>query len=93
MSLRFPQLAAATVLILLASGLGGCGTINKELADDFGDYVPQWIGGLPADAPPRPGNAKYDAYMKEQERKRLEPKAKEDAGNPTTSSSGLGAVH
>ncbi|MBU6461552.1 MAG: hypothetical protein KGK01_18030 [Bradyrhizobium sp.] len=57
------------------------------------DYVPQWLGGLPADAPPRPGTAKYDEFMKERERKRLELAVKDDASNPTTSSSGLGAVH
>jgi hypothetical protein len=51
------------------------------------------MGGLPADAPPRPGTANYDEYMKDQERKRLEPKVKDDPSNPTTSSSGLGAVH
>jgi hypothetical protein len=93
MPVRFRQLAAAAVLILLASSLGGCGTINKELADGMGDYVPQWMGGLPADAPPRPGTAKYDEYMRDQERKRLEPKVKDDPSNPTTASSGLGAVH
>ena len=37
----------------------------------MGDYIPQWAGGLPADAPPRPGTAKYDEFMKERERKRL----------------------
>jgi hypothetical protein len=31
--------------------------------------------------------------MKDQERKRLEPKVKEEPSNPTTASSGLGAVH
>ena len=29
----------------------------------WSDYVPHWAGGLPADAPPRPGTAKYDAFM------------------------------
>ena len=28
---------------------------------------------MPADAPPRPGTAKYDEYMRERERKRLLP--------------------
>jgi len=30
---------------------------------------------MPADAPPRPGTAKYDEFMKERERKRLLPAA------------------
>jgi hypothetical protein len=40
--------------------------------------IPQWLGGIPADAPPRPGTAKYDEYMKEREKARLEPKAPAD---------------
>jgi hypothetical protein len=83
--------------MLLAGELSGCGTINEKLADGVADYVPQWLGGEPADAPPRPGSAKYDEYVKERERKRLEPAVKDDATNPTTSptasSSGLSAVH
>jgi hypothetical protein len=39
----------------------------------MGAYIPQWAGGLPADAPPRPGTPEYDAYMKERERLRLIP--------------------
>ena len=42
------------------------------------------IGGIPADAPPRPGTAKYDEYMRERERKRMLPAAErgEDAKPP-----------
>lgn len=48
------------------------------------DHIPQWLGGLPADAPPRPGTVKYDEFMQERERKRLEPApTKDDAGNST----------
>jgi hypothetical protein len=56
--------------------------------------MPQWLGGLPADAPPRPGTARYDEFMRERERKRLEPAdaAKEQAVQ-TTSASGLNVVH
>jgi hypothetical protein len=95
MPVNVRHLAVLASLALLAGGLGGCGTINEKIADGAGDYVPQWMGGLPADAPPRPGTAKYDEMMKEQERKRLEVKVKDDAAtaNPTTSSSGLSAVH
>jgi hypothetical protein len=94
MPVRFHHLAVVATLMLLAGELSGCGTINEKLADGVADYVPQWLGGEPADAPPRPGSAKYDEYMKERERKRLEPAVKDDAGNPaTTSPSGLGAVH
>jgi hypothetical protein len=76
--------AVLLAVMLSAWSLGGCGTINEKLADGAGDYVPQWLGGLPADAPPRPGTAKYDAYMKEQERKRLEPATKDEVTKSNT---------
>lgn len=62
-------------LVALAAGLSGCGTVNEKLSAGMGDYIPQWAGGLPADAPPRPGTPQYDAYLKERERKRLLPAA------------------
>ncbi|MET4279161.1 hypothetical protein ABIB68_007364 [Bradyrhizobium sp. F1.2.2] len=63
------------ILLTLSAGLSGCGTVNEKLSSGMGDYVPQWAGGLPADAPPRAGTPQYDAYMKERERKRLMPAA------------------
>lgn len=77
------------VLALVACGLSGCGTINEKLVNGLGESIPQWAGGLPPDAPPRPGTAKYDEFMKERERKRLEPAPpKDEAGQ-----SSLDAVH
>jgi hypothetical protein len=86
---RIPTLIG---LALLACGLGGCGTINEKLTAGMADYVPQWAGGLPADAPPRPGTAKYDEYQKERERKRLEPAPPKDA-TAQPPSPGLDPVH
>jgi hypothetical protein len=82
--------AAVMVAVALATcGLSGCGTINSYLSAGMSDYVPQWLGGLPPDAPPRPGTAKYDEYMKERDRKRLEPAPpKEDGANTPSASSG-----
>jgi len=86
------HLGVLLAVALPVCGLSGCGTINEKLAAGMSDYIPQWLGGLPADAPPRPGTAKYDEFMRERERKRLEPApAKEEAGQ--TSSSGIDAVH
>jgi len=65
-------IAAAAVAVC---SLSGCGTINEKLAGGVSDAIPAWAGGLPADAPPRPGTVKYDEYMKERERKRLLPAA------------------
>jgi hypothetical protein len=84
--LRIPHLIAWA---LLALGLSGCGSINERLAAGVSDAIPQWAGGLPRDAPPRPGTPEYDAFMAERERKRLEPaSAKDDAVRDGTSSSG-----
>jgi hypothetical protein len=78
-------------LATLACGLGGCSTVNGYLASGMSDNLPHWAGGLPSDAPPRPGTAKYDEFMKERERKRLEtPPPKDEAG---TSTGSLEAVH
>ena len=95
MLMRFRPLAIAAAASLLATGLSGCGTINEKLSAGMGDYIPQWAGGLPADAPPRPGTAKYDEFMKERERRRLMPAAereKEDREQQPASSSD-GAIH
>jgi hypothetical protein len=81
------QLAVLLAVALLACGLAGCGTINEKLAAGLSDVIPQWAGGLPADAPPRPGTAKYDEFMRERERKRLEPAAARDEAGQTSPSS------
>jgi hypothetical protein len=93
MPINTRHLAVILAIALPASTLGGCGTINEKLADGMADYVPQWMGGLPADAPPRPGSAKYQAFMREQERKRLEGARATDGADQSSSRSGLNAVH
>lgn len=69
---------SALAIVALAAGMSGCGTVNERLSAGMGDYVPQWAGGLPADAPPRPGTPQYDAYMRERERRRLLPAAERE---------------
>ena len=95
MPIRFRHLAVVSAVALLTGSLGGCASINEKIADGAGDYIPQWLGGLPADAPPRPGSAKYDEYMKDRERKRLEAaQAKDDpAAVQKTPAAGLSPVH
>jgi hypothetical protein len=78
MSIGTRHLATLVAAALVACSLSGCGTINEKLAAGISDAIPAWIGGLPADAPPRPGSVKYDEYMRERERKRLEPAAPKD---------------
>ncbi|WFU83905.1 hypothetical protein QA645_14530 [Bradyrhizobium sp. CIAT3101] len=91
MSMRFHSLL---LLVALATGLSGCGTVNEKLSAGMGDYVPQWAGGLPADAPPRPGTPQYDAWMKERQRLRQLPAAdrpKDGTEQPTGATPASGA--
>jgi hypothetical protein len=80
------QLPAVIAILLTAGSLAGCGTISGWMAVGFEDYIPVWAGGLPANAPPRPGTVKYDEWMKERERQRLEAAAKKDDGGPSAAS-------
>jgi hypothetical protein len=92
MPIRSRNLATVLAAALSAVGLGACGSINERLAAGMSDHIPQWLGGLPADAPPRPGTPEYDEFMKERERKRLEATPQKDnAGNATASS--LKTIH
>jgi hypothetical protein len=85
------RIPALMVLALVACELSGCGSINEKLAAGVTDAIPQWAGGLPPDVPPRPGTAKYDEFMRERERKRLEPAPpKDETAQPPSS---LDAVH
>ena len=92
MSSATRHLTTLVAAALLACGLSGCGTINEKLAAGISDAIPAWAGGLPADAPPRPGSARYDEYMRERERKRLEPAAPKDETSQASPSS-EDAVH
>lgn len=51
-----------TVIAVLCGSLGlaGCGTMGPTI----GDALPQWAGGLPKDAPPRPGTPEYEEYRR-----------------------------
>jgi hypothetical protein len=86
------HIATIIALSLAGGGLTACGTINEKLAAGVSDTMPAWAGGLPADAPPRPGTAKYDEYMKERERKRLLP-ASERGEESKSAPSPQDAVH
>ena len=95
MAVSLRQFAILFTVALLGSAMAGCGTINEKLSAGMGDYIPQWAGGLPADAPPRPGTAKYDAFMAERERQRLMPAADREKEQKAIQpdQSGLDAVH
>jgi hypothetical protein len=92
MPIKSPHIVAIAALALAGCALSGCGTINEQLAAGVTDAIPAWAGGLPADAPPRPGTAKYNEFMKERERKRLLP-ASERGAEAKPASSSQDAVH
>jgi hypothetical protein len=78
MPIKIYPVATIIAAALACGSLAGCGTINERVAAGVSDVIPAWAGGLPADAPPRPGTAEYDEFMKERERKRLLPVAERD---------------
>jgi hypothetical protein len=73
MSVRARHIRTIATLVLAGAMLGGCSSINERMGPVVGDNLPHWAGGLPNDVPPRKGTPEYDAYAREQERKRLEP--------------------
>ena len=60
-------------LVFAGFTLAGCSSVNERIGAGVGDALPQWAGGLPPDVPPRRGTPEYEEYMKERERRRLEP--------------------
>lgn len=93
MPLRAHHILAVS-LLLLESALSGCASINETLSATLADKVPQWAGGLPADAPPRPGTPQYDEYMRERERLRQMPAAEREREQQAKSDqSALDPVH
>ena len=73
MLIRARHITTIAALALAGLAVCGCASINEKIGPTVGDTLPQWMGGLPRDVPPRKGTPEYDAYMKEREQKRLEP--------------------
>ena len=73
MSTSARHIVTILTVALAGAGLTGCGSINEKVSGGVSDAIPAWAGGLPADAPPRAGTAKYDEFMRERERKRQLP--------------------
>ena len=95
MSVNARHIVAITALALAAAMLGGCSSVNERMGPVVADTLPAWAGGLPKDVPPRKGTPEYDAYMKEQERKRLEPAPTNANAStaPSSSPQSLDPVH
>jgi len=52
------KLALLCLAALSVSSCAGGRTAGEHMAD-----MPHWMGGLPADAPPRRGTPEYDEFM------------------------------
>lgn len=55
---RTYRAAAAIGLCLIMPLIAGCGSMSVFMAD----AMPHWAGGLPANAPPRPADPRYEEY-------------------------------
>jgi len=75
---------AAVILVMVAGvALGGCGSISDVLSTVIADNLPAWAGGLPENTPPRPGDPKYEEFMRAQMAKRLDADSVLPAAKPT----------
>lgn len=82
--------AAAVCLIAMSFTLAGCGSISSFMAGGMADLIPAWAGGLPADAPPRPGTPEYEAYL----RAHMSPQGAEATRGPdAATSTSADAIH
>ena len=71
------------LICLICAGVAGCSSVNSFLAAKVADTIPEWAGGLPPDAPPRPGDPRYPQYEQELKKDLAAPKGKDvKAANP-----------
>jgi hypothetical protein len=82
--LSFPAMARLITLIVASTILGSCSSAAHLVVD----YMPAWAGGLPKDAPPRPGTPEYDALRQKLETEANRDKSK-DAPAPKADPTGL----
>ena len=67
------------ILAIAATALAGCADFSHAVVDS----IPHWAGGLPSNAPPRPGTPEYDAFMQQREAENARDKSK-DPPKPKT---------
>ena len=58
-------------VILILGLLAGCASTGSNPVAD----MPAWMGGLPANAPPRPGTPAYDAWQADRAQEAARPKS------------------
>src|SRR6266496_6103709 len=54
-------------LLMACVALASCSTTMESISEKVIDSTPAWMGGLPKDAPPRPGTPEYDEFRRKQE--------------------------
>src|SRR5712675_1016562 len=69
--------AARNIAELALSSCVGGRTAGEHIAD-----MPHWMGGLPPDAPPRPGTPEYDAWQAGRAKEAARPKAGNTSQQP-----------
>jgi hypothetical protein len=60
------------LLVVASTVLGSCSE-----ASNMANYMPAWAGGIPKDAPPRPGTPEYDAFRQKLETEAARDKSKD----------------
>jgi hypothetical protein len=63
------------IVILVSGLLAGCASTGSNPVAD----MPAWMGGLPADAPPRRGTPAYDAWQAGRAKEAARPKGTDAA--------------
>jgi hypothetical protein len=67
------------VLALAGTILASCADMSHIAVD----AIPHWAGGLPKNAPPRPGTPEYDAWMQQREAEAARDKSKDPPKSKT----------
>ena len=62
-------------LLIAWVSLASCSTTAENVSEKVIDWTPAWMGGLPKDAPPRPGTPEYDEFRRKQEAERARDKS------------------
>jgi hypothetical protein len=67
-------------LLVVGLSLASCSTVAGKVSD----WTPHWMGGMPKDAPPRPGTPEYDEYQRKLEAERTRDKSQDPKSDTAT---------
>ena len=66
-SLTESNMTRVVALLMACVALASCSRTMESVSEKVIDWTPAWMGGLPKDAPPRPGTPEYDEFRRKQE--------------------------